>query len=138
MEDKKLLADSDFFIALYKEGDSNYEQAREFLEKVKLRDKSLIISEFSYSEVVTVLAQNTTHRNAINFMEDLDKSNVEIVAINKTIFESAKKLFKSQNSKNVSFVDVINIAICGFYNLSKILSFDEDYKKNDLKRYGID
>lgn len=71
-------------------------------------------------------------------MDDIKNSGVIIVNNNDRVFKKAKEIFKSQKSKDVSFVDVWNIAYCRISGLPEILSFDKDYKKNNLKRFGID
>jgi len=138
MGDRKLLTDTDFLIALYKKDDTNHKKSIFLLEEVGRQQWKLIVSIFSYAETVTILSQRISHRVAVNFIEDIDKAGINIIHSDEVVFKKAKDLFRKQLSKNVSFVDVLNMAFCKLSGYSQILSFDIDYKKNNIKRFGID
>jgi predicted nucleic acid-binding protein len=44
--------------------------------------------------------------------------------------QEAIEVFKSQTSKNVSFVDCTNMAVMNAFNIKDIFSFDGSYKTN--------
>ncbi|HEX9721890.1 MAG TPA: PIN domain-containing protein [Candidatus Paceibacterota bacterium] len=130
----ELLADSDFFIALYKRDDTNHEMAVRLLETIGEKNMSIILSVFAYSEITTVL-QRIGKATARNFMEDVETSGVRIVLATETLFEKAKHIFRQQRSKNVSFTDAANIALANMQGFDTIVSFDNDYKKNGLRLF---
>jgi len=131
----ELLADSDFFIALYKRDDANHEMAVRLLETIGEKNMSIILSVFAYSEITTVLSQRIGKATARNFMEDVETSGVRIVLATESLLEKAKHIFRQQRSKNVSFTDAANIALANMQGFDTIVSFDNDYKKNGLRLF---
>ena len=66
---------------------------------------------------------------------------IQLIPITKKLLNIRKKaldIFKKQTSKNSRFTDCINMAIMKEKGLDTIFSFDEQYKKNKFKRFGID
>ena len=132
----ELLADSDFFIALYKSDDANHEAALGMLEKIGEQGANLALSVFAYSEIATVLSQRVGKNTARDFMKDAAISGVRILYMTDFLFEKAKETFLRQRSKNVSFTDAGNIVLAAAYGFDAIVSFDSDYKKNGLRLFG--
>ena len=133
---RKLLADSDFFIALYKKDDSNHQRAMKLLETLSGDAVELLMSVFIYSEIATVLSQRVGKQTARYFMNDVEKQGVQIVQSDATLFERARHVFQVQTSKNVSFADATNIALAQIKGIEEIASFDADYAKNGLMLAG--
>ena len=132
----EVLADSDFFIALYKQNDTNHERALRILEKIGKEGTNVVLSILAYSEIATVLSQRAGKTTAHNFMKDAESSGVRILYLNESLFEKTKNTFQGQRSKNVSFTDASNIAIAAAYDFEFIVSFDRDYRKNGLKLFS--
>lgn len=131
----KLLADADFFIALYKRNDSNHERALKLLEKVDEESGSLALSMLAYSETATVLSQRVDRVVARNFMSDLESSGVRIIQTTNEFFSKTKEIFRAQRSKNVSFTDAGNIALMQTEGFDTLVSFDADYRKNGIQLF---
>jgi len=131
----ELLADSDFFIALYKRDDANHEHALKLLEKIDEEGKSLAVSILAYSEIATVLSQRVGQTVARSFMKDLERSDARVIQTDESFFEKTQEVFRAQRSKNVSFTDASNIALMGTEEFDSLVSFDEDYRKNGLQLF---
>jgi predicted nucleic acid-binding protein len=127
---RKILADSDFFIALYKKDDSNHKKAVSLLKT--LPGVELLMSVFVYSEVATVLSQRVSQKTAHYFMDDIRTHGAEVIQSDSMLFEHAKQIFRGQISKNVSFTDVVNMALAQAQGIKEIVSFDTDYKRSGL------
>lgn len=126
------LADSDFFIALYKSNDTNHKRAVDLLEKIKERNVGIAITSFVYAEIVTVLSIRVSKITARHFMDDVESTGVRVIHTVDEVFERSKEVFRSQRSKNISFTDVTNIAFARAEGFDSIISFDKHYSKNNL------
>ncbi len=62
-----------------------------------------------------------------------DENMFFIAHISEDIQDKAVAVFKRQTSKNVSFVDCVNIAFIKVKQLDCIFSFDTAYKKNGIR-----
>lgn len=135
---KKLLIDADAFVALYNTSDINHKLALKIAKALSLAKIRLFTSDPAYGEVITVISQNIGHRDAVEFAEDISKSNIGIVEIDGKLRQKGLSIFKKQTSKNARFTDCLNMAILKKENLAIIFSFDEHYKKNGFFRLGVD
>lgn len=129
-----VLLDSDALIALSKVDDSNHKKAL-VIQRSLPSNLSLYVSNLVLSEVVTVLSQRVGHKEAISFIDAFEKTKnkVNIVWIDKKIHTKAIEIFRKQSSKNISFVDCANIAICQIFEIKEIFSFDHHYLTNKVK-----
>jgi predicted nucleic acid-binding protein len=128
----ELLADSDFFIALYRRNGTNHERSLRTLQKIEREGKTLALSVLVYAEITTVLAQRVSKATAHHFMHDVETAGIRLLPLTLDVFEKAQTVFKNQRSKNVSFTDAANIALARAEGFQSIVSFDVDYRKNSL------
>ncbi|KKP79893.1 MAG: hypothetical protein UR81_C0038G0009 [Candidatus Levybacteria bacterium GW2011_GWB1_35_5] len=138
MKNKLILVDSDAFVALAKEDDTNHRKAVEQLESLIDKQVNFITSNYVFSETVTVLSIRISHEAAIDFIKRLKSTQnpFSIKRVDEELEEKAIEVFKSQTSKNTSFVDCTNIALSRELKVDAIFSFDEVYKKNGLPTVG--
>lgn len=134
----KLLVDADAFIALNDGTDANHSQALILWKVVSSKDFQLVTSDPALGEAITVISQNTKLKIAIDFAEATLATNIEIVEVDAKLRKQALNIFKKQTSKNSRFTDCVNMAIMRQEKFDTIFSFDEYYKKNGFKRFGID
>lgn len=127
--------DSDAFIALIKSDDSNHAKAVETLTKFDQSSVLLYTSTYVFSETVTVLSQRLGRKYAEEFINMIKDQSAAITFLwsDEQIQEEAIKVFLKQKSKNVSFVDCINIALIKERYIDVVFSFDKIYKKNGIK-----
>lgn len=135
---QKLFVDADAFVALNDQKDPNYQHAVTFSSLASSSRIPLITSDPAFGEAITVISQNINLRQAIQFAEEILASSIEIVEVDPGLRKAGLEIFKKQTSKNSRFTDCINMAIMKKMSLNTIFSFDVQYKKNKLKRFGID
>lgn len=135
---RKLLVDADAFVGLVNPYDSNHVKARVLRDRIKEASFSLITSDSAFGEAITVISQKVGLSEAIRFAEEGLASALEIIEIDANLRRIALDIFKKQTSKNSRFTDCINMAIMNEKGIDTIFSFDVQYKKNGLKRFGID
>jgi len=130
-----IFVDADAFVAFTKDDDSNHVRAKQIFLNLQDAPITFITSNFVFAEVVTVLSQKVSHAIAVAFIKSMkSEDNVfQIERIDEKTEEAATQIFMEQTSKNVSFVDCINIAFIKEKHINGIFSFDSIYKKNGLK-----
>jgi len=133
---RKLFVDADAFVALNDQKDPNYQRAVVLSSLASTARVPLITSDPAFGEAVTVISQNVSLKQGIDFAEDILASPVEIIEVDSSLRRAGLEIFKKQTSKNSRFTDAINMAIMKKEDLDTIFSFDIQYKKNKFKRFG--
>ena len=130
-----IFIDSDAFIALLKLDDSNHNKALEILAKLDQNSVLLYTSTYVFAETVTVLSQRLGRKYAEEFigMVKGQSSAITFLWPDEQIQEKAIELFLQQKSKNVSFVDCINMTLIKERFIDMVFSFDKIYGKNVIK-----
>lgn len=124
----KLIADSDFLIALYKPLDSNHQKAVDLYKRIQNKYK-LTALNIVFQESTTVISKHIGMDNAKKFYQLISKMVGEQVFMNNELEKDTWKLFLKQTKKGTSFIDCANLAFCQKYKLDGILSFDDFYPK---------
>ncbi len=130
---QNILVDADGFVAIVKEDDANHQKARQHYARIDTLPVNLITTNYVIAEAITVISQRVSHEVAVDFIGTVtaDPSPITILDIDNTfVQQKAIPLFKGQKSKNVSFVDCINMAVLKEYDCLCIFSFDAAYKTN--------
>ncbi|MFW5720166.1 MAG: type II toxin-antitoxin system VapC family toxin [Candidatus Dojkabacteria bacterium] len=125
----KLFADSNFFISLTNTDDSTHLPAMEIFKSIGGFEE-LSITNFIFSEVITVVSQKVGKSEAMELGEDIKKK-VSIIYLDEDIMNLAWSVFKSDKSKNLSFTDATSLAIIKLMGFKKFLTFD----KKDFRKY---
>lgn len=119
----KVIFDSNVWIAYFREEDSLSKKAKEILEN---HEGIIVIPEYIFLEVTTVLQIRTSKKTANLFMEmTLENDQVELLFSDEILFEETQKIFLTQEKK-LSFTD------CSLVSLSsefEIITFDEALQK---------
>lgn len=130
---QNILVDADGFVAIVKEDDTNHQKARQYYAHIDTLSVNLITTNYVIAEAITVISQRLSHEVAVNFIDTVtaEPSPITILDIDNTfVLKKAIPLFKGQKSKNVSFVDCINMAVLREHDCLCIFSFDAAYKTN--------
>ena len=130
-----VFVDSDAFIASLKEEDTNHQRTREIFDKLFNQSIHFVTSNFVFAETITVLSQRISRQVAVNYIQTMtnEETPFTILRADETVEREAITVFLRQTSKNTSFVDCTNIVFMQLYRLDTIFSFDEVYRKNDIK-----
>jgi len=124
----KLLADSDFLVALYKPNDSNYRKATIIYKKIE-KQASILATNLVFQESTTVISKKMGMASAREFYGIINKFVSERIVLNENLESASWVIFLKQTKKGTSFVDCANLAVAEKYKLDGILSFDDFYPK---------
>ena len=89
----------------------------------------LITTNIVIAETLSVLSMRVNKATAIQFGEEVDKLNIQIVQIDQQFHFKAWEIFKKIRSKNVSFFDCTSFAVMEKLGIKTVFSFDADFKK---------
>lgn len=138
--DERIFVDSNYFIALFNAADAQATQAAQFAHELDSKKVKLVISNFIFLEVVTVLSQRVSRSFAQQGGKNLlaDK-NIEIIHVNELLHQQTWSIFQEVQEKDVSFVDCSTIAVMRAENISTVLTFDQtDFKRlQRLYRFSL-
>lgn len=134
-----ILVDSDAFVAMVKKKDTNHIKAKQLYDRLEKLYVSFATTNYVFSEVITVISQKLNHEAAIDFIDSMKSPDCiyNFIWITPEIEEMAIEIFKRQTSKNVSFVDCTNMALIRHDHLDAIFSFDEIYRKNEIRSASL-
>ena len=138
IKERIILVDSDAFVALAKEDDTNHRKAQQILTKLSKRPVLYTTTNYVFSETATVISQRIGRKQALSFIREL-KSPASLFStqwIDEELESLAIQIFQDQTSKNVSFVDCTNMALMKHQRFTAIFSFDSIYRKNGLMLAG--
>ena len=126
---KRFLVDSDFLVAVFRDGDPNHTKAKNILRSLSEQTYVLWAIHLVKQESATVISHrvgmDATKLFVKNVMKDID----QWIQIDEKLEEKAWEIFLSQTKKGTSFIDCANLAALHYYNLTGILTFDHFYPK---------
>lgn len=138
VENKKIFVDSNYFVALFNPKDSQHKKAREIAQLVEEEKLSLIISNFAFLEIVTVVSQRRNRVVAVDLGEYLiHDPMIDIIHIDEDLQKESWEIFKEAKNKNISFVDCSIIASMRTGKISNLLTFDVKDFQMLLKKYHL-
>ncbi|EKD57351.1 MAG: hypothetical protein ACD_57C00336G0002 [uncultured bacterium] len=126
----KLLAGSDYLIALSVTEDSNHKRAIEISNNISGREISAM--NIVFQESTTVVSKKFGMDNAKAFYRKLNELISNVLFLDSEAERKAWEVFLKQTKKGTSFVDCANLATAEEFGFDKILSFDEFYPKKYL------
>jgi len=94
-------------------------------------ENKIIISNYVFAEIVTIVSQNAGKDAAIDAGNYI-RNNFSIIRISPEAENLAWEIFKKQTSKNVSFVDCTTFALYQKGVFDKAFTFDKDFKINKV------
>lgn len=133
----QIFVDSDAFIALAAEKEAIRSWAEKTSRKLDFKAAKLVVSNFVFGEVVTLVSQELGLKRARESV-DLMESTCSIIEATAAHRKDAVKKFFSRTSKNTRFTDCVNMAIMDELGIDTIFSHDIHYKQEGYKRLGID
>ena len=126
---KKVLLDSSFIIAIFRNNDPLHQRA---IENRDVLENDCYISNGIISEVLTILAQKTKDialvRLVYNYMKDnftiINESDINMY--NDNVFAIFEKY--NRNKFKLGFIDCSQVVIYNLYDLDYVVSFDGEFK----------
>ncbi len=129
----KVLLDADALVAAANVEDSNHHTATIFLSYIETHRYKKYMSNLVIYEIANVLSIRASQKLAVQFLDSIFTSDIEIIYIDEAHTHAAVQKFKTYAKKNVSFVDCCNLTLIEEYQIEKIFSFDKFYKDKLFK-----
>lgn len=130
----KIFIDSDAFIALLNKTDALHQKAKNLLSTLNQIESSEFYTSWDViDEVATKISYHLTKKQAIKFLNYLQKIQACIIYPDAKLAKQAQNLFKSLIPKRVSMADCMNVIITKELQLDCIFSFDKIYQKQGVK-----
>ena len=130
MGERMILLDSSFIIAYKVEDDEHHEKASRLIDKIVTGEYGPpVITDYIFDESITVVF-NKTHqlKIAIGLGNELMGA-LDILPINKDIFEKAWNIFKEQENTKFSFTDCTILSFMKEMKINNIATFDKEFEK---------
>lgn len=123
-----IFVDSNILIALFNHEDALHGSVQKLWKDIE-REYSFVISNFVFLETVTVLSQRRNKAVAQEAgREILRNPAFRHIHVDENLQEESWRIFQETENKNVSFVDCSTIALMQFKDISKLLTFDKEFK----------
>lgn len=123
-----ILIDASVFCAYANTKDIHHEKAKRILEEVMVKKKETVITtEYIFDETVTVALRKTGKEKAKELGNHILNAGYKIAKIDQKSFEKSWQLFQEEN--NFSFTDCSCIIIMEEIGITKIATFDKEFKK---------
>ena len=126
-----IFVDSGAWIALLNRRDQHHDDAAAILNNLVQQNVQLLTTDYVIDETVTWLRYRVNHAIAVQFL-DLIKSSratsvLDLVAIDRILFQEAEQLFRQYDTAKLSFTDCTSFAVCQQYNISEAFAFDQHF-----------
>ena len=123
-----IFLDSSVIIAYYNKKDQHHKNAINLIKNLSLGKEDIIISEYIFSECVTVLFLRLKNLKKVSSIGNTLK-NVPTISINKNLFNYTWELFKNQENTKLSFTDCSILTSMKQEGINKLATFDREFSK---------
>ena len=125
-----IFLDTSFIIAFELDNDAHHDAAMKLLPRVLLHDQEMTaVSDYVIDESVTVtLARTKNAANAVRLGEQLQQS-CAMYQVDAPTFKNAWDMFRTQKNTMLSFTDCTTIALMRKNNITRLATFDQEFRK---------
>jgi len=121
-----IFADSSFWIGLRRTADAHHEQAGLLLERYG--EEQLITSNHIRGETWTFLRRRVGHRSALDFLDQVARSQrLEVAFVGEELEREALDWLRARDERPYSFVDATSFALMRARGIERALAFDGDF-----------
>jgi predicted nucleic acid-binding protein len=121
-----IFADSSFWIAVYNRRDDQH--ARAVLLAKRHAAGPFVLTNHVRGETWTYLVRRTTHRDAVDFLDGLERSpRTRIEFVSRDLENEALRWLRQHDELEYSFVDATSFAVMRAMRIRDALAFDEDF-----------
>ena len=124
----KVFVDTGAFCALAIPHDQNNPKAKSINTKLQEIKAILYTSDYVLDETYTLLKMRGSHATAVNFMDRIDESRINIYRIAGDIEAAAKAIFRKFDDKKLSFTDCTSFALINHLGINAVFSFDDHFR----------
>lgn len=126
--------DTGYAIALLSPRDQYHAVAKRLGADLKSGAHKAVTTDAVILELGAALARAAHRGAAATFIDGLRADpNVEIVALERTLFESAYRLFKERPDKDWSLTDCVSFVLVGERGISEALTADQHFVQAEIK-----
>lgn len=131
ISDERITVDSNYFIALFNPTDALTPAVLAVSKQLAKQEPTLVISNFIFHEVVTVLSQRAGRKIGVAVGKYiLENQKIDLIYIDSLLQQNAWRIFQQVDYKNISFVDCSTLAVMQAENISSLITFDQtDFKR---------
>ncbi len=130
---ERCFIDTTFLVARFNRRDARHKQANEFMIKVTGREVryQYLTSDYVFDETVTTILYQTGRHKVAQLCGDtvLRSPGINMVQVDKNVFDEAWQLFKRRSDKLWSFTDCTSFTLMSQMNVRYTLSFDSNFKE---------
>lgn len=130
-QSSRIFVDSNYVVALFNPTDGLHKNALEIASAIEAQQRPLVISNFIFLEIVTVLSQRRgkdVAREVGQYL--LGHPFVTVIHADESLQRETWEIFQNVDDKNISFVDSSIIAIMQAEDINTLLTLDtHDFKK---------
>jgi predicted nucleic acid-binding protein len=121
-----IFVDTSFWIALRNGRDGHHAEAKTLLRRIG--DEQLVTSNHIRGETWSHLRRRAGHHLAVDFLDDLDRSErVEVVHVEPELEHRALAWLRKHDQREYSFVDATSFSLMRSMRIRDALAFDGDY-----------
>lgn len=124
----KVFIDTSAFCALSIPNDQYNLKAKSIYKELQELRPILYTSNYVLDEVYTLLKNRASHRTAVKFMDETDKSNLTLLRITEEVEKDAKAIFRRFEDKRLSFTDCTSFVLINQLVIEAVFAFDEHFK----------
>lgn len=119
--------DTNVFVAYFNKRDFHHNRAFRLMQKLEGGEYGEIyISDYVFSEAVTVIALRTNFEKAIDVGNLLLETDITVLRVDEEVFDDAWKIFQTAE---MSFTDCTITSMVKLLKIERLATFDEGFKK---------
>lgn len=121
-----IFADSSFWIAMYNRRDEQHRRAVSLAYRHAAGP--FVLTNHVRGETWTYLVRRTSHQDAVNFLDGLERSpRIRIEFVSREQENEALRWLRQHDELEYSFVDATSFAVMRAKRIRDALAFDEDF-----------
>jgi len=124
----KVFVDTSAFCALTIPKDQYNLKAKSLYKQLKEDRFLFYTSDYVLDEVYTLLKTRGSHRTSVDFMDQINKSNIILLRITEEVEENAKVIFRRFEDRRLSFTDCTSFALINQFGIEAVFAFDEHFR----------
>lgn len=120
---KKVFIDSPVFLAFIDRADSNHQKAVRVFENMAKFGYTAFTSLQNITETYALINREIGQTVALEFLETMLHSNIEIIFPQKSDLLTAQKIIKSNKDRQTTLKEALNATLMQRRNISQIVTF---------------
>ncbi len=123
LQSKKIFIDSSVLVGFIDRADENHPKAAKTMENLARIGCQLFTSSINVNEVYAVLVRETSNSIALDFLQAILQSDMEILFPQKADFITAHRILRSNREKQLTLKEALNATLMQKRGIFKITTF---------------